>query len=80
MDLNPLFVRRRLQKLTAVVRGASAYSGTCFWPLAASIGRSMLKISAKEGDEKYKKSAVLGKICFRYNICEMAQRQVEFPF
>ena len=60
MNLNPLFVRRRLQKLTTVVRGASAHGGTCFKLSTASIGYGMPTKFMQKVDEKVTKMTNLG--------------------
>ena len=60
MSMNPFFVRRGLQKLAAVVRGASAHGGSCFKLSTASIDYGMpTKFMQKDGQKVTK----MGKIC-----------------
>ena len=61
MDLNPLFVWLRLQKLTAVVWGASAHGGTCFKLSTASIGYGMPTKFMQKAYQKVTKMVNLGK-------------------
>ena len=61
MDLNPFFVLRRLQKLTAVVRGVSAHGGTCFKLSTASIGYGMPTKFMQKVDQKVTKMGNLGQ-------------------